>query len=67
MGASHDIATDLCQGTLIVHTGNILECTEPACIDFDHGRHGFVIDCYDLAGGCSCLELARRRPMRAAS
>jgi hypothetical protein len=44
-----------CTGTLITHLGKHVECTDPDCVDFDTDRHGFVIDCYDVAGGCSCL------------
>lgn len=45
---------DLCDGTLIVHAGNIAECTSDTCDDLDAARHGFVVDCRDLAGGCAC-------------
>ena len=51
---------DLCDGTLIVHAGNILECTDDGCDDHEPARHGFVVDCYDLAGGCACEATLRR-------
>ncbi|GAA5045313.1 hypothetical protein [Nocardia callitridis] len=51
-----DRAIDHCHGTLIVHAGNTTECTERDCVDLDHARHTFVIDCGDLAGGCACAE-----------
>lgn len=54
---SCDSETDHCHGTLIVHTGNIVECTDDDCIDYQLSRHGFVVDCFDLAGGCGCLAL----------
>ncbi|MBJ8346104.1 hypothetical protein [Antrihabitans sp. YC2-6] len=57
--------TDHCHGTLIVHTGHIVECTHEGCIDFDTARHGFIVDCFDLASGCICQALARGRVPRA--
>ncbi|KAA0024508.1 hypothetical protein [Antrihabitans cavernicola] len=59
--SSCDTATDHCHGTLIVHTGNIAECTEDGCVELDRLRHAFVVDCFDLAGGCSCLDLIAAR------
>ncbi|MET7773083.1 hypothetical protein [Nocardia sp. NPDC005366] len=38
------------------------ECTDLDCIDFDHTRHTFLIDCTDIAGGCPCTN----RPSRTA-
>ncbi|MFE3441986.1 hypothetical protein ACFXNW_03045 [Nocardia sp. NPDC059180] len=51
---SCEAALDHCHGTLVIHAGRIAECTEADCIDFDHARHAFVVDCTDLAGGCRC-------------
>ncbi|MFF0489421.1 hypothetical protein ACWDSJ_05270 [Nocardia sp. NPDC003482] len=51
---SCDAALDHCHGTLIVHSDRSVECTEPDCSDHDHTRHAFVVDCFDLAGGCRC-------------
>lgn len=51
---SCESTVDHCHGTLIVHLGRAAECTEADCIDFDHARHAFVVDCIDIAGGCAC-------------
>ncbi|MBD0322324.1 MAG: hypothetical protein ICV72_02920 [Aldersonia sp.] len=51
---------DHCHGTLVVHIGRV-ECTDPECRDLHRDRHVFVVDCYDLAGGCSCREVLGRR------
>ncbi|MFX0580214.1 hypothetical protein [Nocardia nepalensis] len=53
---SCESAIDHCHGTLIVHLGRPTECTDADCIDFDHARHDFVVDCADLAGGCACTS-----------
>ncbi|MFQ6327679.1 MULTISPECIES: hypothetical protein [unclassified Nocardia] len=53
---SCESAVDHCHGTIIVHLGRIAECTDEDCIDLDHARHAFVIDCADIAGGCACTE-----------
>lgn len=47
-------AVDHCHGTLVIHAGLVAECTDPDCVDNDHSRHTFVIDCGDIAGGCYC-------------
>ncbi|MEU0503884.1 hypothetical protein [Nocardia sp. NPDC005998] len=56
---SCEFAIDHCHGTLIVHPARITECTDADCIDFDHARHTFVIDCADVAGGCTCTAPTR--------
>ncbi|MBB5913482.1 hypothetical protein BJY24_002349 [Nocardia transvalensis] len=51
---SCDSALDHCHGTLIVHTDRSVECTDAGCHDTDHSRHTFIVDCFDVAGGCGC-------------
>lgn len=51
---SCESAVDHCHGTRIVHLGRIAECTDEDCLDPDHARHTFVVDCADVAGGCAC-------------
>lgn len=52
-----DIGLDHCEGTLVVHVeGGLGECTEPDCVDLDQFRHGLIVDCTVLAGGCFCTE-----------
>ena len=46
-------AIDHCHGTLIVHANRGDECTEEDCVDKNHSRHTFVVDCGDVAGGCT--------------
>ncbi|BAD55142.1 hypothetical protein [Nocardia farcinica] len=58
---SCDTAVDHCHGTLIVHVSRVEECTEPDCVDLDHARHTFVVDCGDIAGGCACAATEVRR------
>ncbi|MEV4241076.1 MULTISPECIES: hypothetical protein [unclassified Nocardia] len=58
---SCESAIDHCHGTLIVHLARTAECTEADCIDLDHTRHAFVVDCGDIAGGCACAVLAPDR------
>ncbi|WP_194816859.1 hypothetical protein [Nocardia sp. XZ_19_385] len=53
---SCESAIDHCHGTLIVHLARRPECTEDICLDFDHTRHTFIVDCVDLAGGCPCAH-----------
>ncbi|MFC8532225.1 hypothetical protein [Nocardia sp. NPDC057227] len=48
--------TDHCHGTLIGHAGRIAECTEGGCVELEVVRHLFVVECTDLAGGCTCAE-----------
>lgn len=50
---SCDSALDHCHGTLIVHTDWSVECTD-GCFDSDRSRHSFIVDCFDIAGGCGC-------------
>ncbi|WP_327111648.1 hypothetical protein OHB12_26380 [Nocardia sp. NBC_01730] len=47
---------DHCHGTLIVHVNRIAECTDEECIDLNHARHTFVVDCGALAGSCRCIS-----------
>jgi len=56
---SCESAIDHCHGTLIVHLGRIVECTDEDCGDLDHARHTFVVDCADVAGGCACTAPTR--------
>ncbi len=56
---SCETAIDHCHGTLIIHVGRMPECTDLDCIDFDHSRHTFLIDCTDIAGGCPCVNRYR--------
>ncbi|QIS08239.1 hypothetical protein [Nocardia arthritidis] len=51
---SCESAVDHCHGTLIAHLGRLVECTEEDCADLDQARHTFIVDCADIAGGCSC-------------
>ncbi|GAB2700583.1 hypothetical protein GCM10027089_23410 [Nocardia thraciensis] len=51
---SCDSALDHCHGTLVVHRDRSVECTDADCYDADHSRHAFVVDCFDVAGGCGC-------------
>ncbi|WP_433626902.1 hypothetical protein [Nocardia sp. CA-120079] len=62
---SCESATDHCHGTLIVHLGRTAECTDADCIDLDHARHAFVVDCGDIAGGCACAARDVTRTARA--
>ena len=55
------VSTELCQGTLVVHLGDIVECTTDECVDHDHARHELVVDCFDLASGCVCAERTSHR------
>lgn len=55
--------SDHCHGTLIVHVDgmfgrNKIECTQEDCVDRLLARHGFIVDCVDLAGGCGCAATA---------
>ena len=48
---------------LIVHVDgmfgrNKIECTQEDCVDRLLARHGFIVDCVDLAGGCGCAATA---------
>ena len=52
---------DHCHGTLIVHTDNTVECTDDDCYSTDQARHTFIVDCFDVAGGCGCTETATIR------
>ncbi|WP_084483781.1 hypothetical protein [Nocardia anaemiae] len=63
---SCESAIDHCHGTLIVHLGRTVECTDTDCIDLDHARHAFVVDCGDIAGGCACAARDVTRTSRSA-
>ena len=47
---------DHCHGTLVVHSGRTLECTDAACDLPDLLRHAFVIDCMAVLGGCCTTQ-----------
>jgi hypothetical protein len=52
---------DHCHGTLIVHPdGGFAECADPGCTDPDRIRHGLIIDCHTVDGGCECTLPAER-------
>ncbi|MFI9383797.1 hypothetical protein [Kutzneria sp. NPDC052558] len=48
---------DHCHGTLIVHTTEFTECTEPMCEDLDEVRHLAIVDCSAVDGGCDCVSV----------
>ena len=48
---------DHCHGTLIVHTTEFAECTEPTCEDLDSSRHLAIVDCSAVDGGCDCVSV----------
>ena len=48
---------DHCHGTLIVHTTEFAECTEPMCADLDSSRHLAIVDCSAVDGGCDCVSV----------
>jgi hypothetical protein len=43
---------DHCHGTLVVHSDRSLDCTDVGCDLPDLLRHGFVVDCMAVLGGC---------------
>ncbi|MFZ2172546.1 MAG: hypothetical protein WAW17_00660 [Rhodococcus sp. (in: high G+C Gram-positive bacteria)] len=45
---------DHCHGTLIVHVLRPSECTDDTCIELAEVRHGLIIGCEDIVGGCGC-------------
>jgi hypothetical protein len=49
---------DHCHGTLVVHPGGLVDCTEWGCTDLEPVRHTFAIDCGSLLGGCDCTTTA---------
>ena len=51
--------TDHCHGTLVRHADRSVECTDVDCWEMGGDRHGFVINCRDLSGGCRCADKAR--------
>jgi hypothetical protein len=50
------LRVDHCHGTLVVHAGRTLECTDAACELPDLLRHEFVIDCMAVLGGCCMAD-----------
>jgi hypothetical protein len=54
-GLDFDHFLDHCHGTLVVHRDRTLECTDPACELPELLRHGFIIDCMAVLGGC-CVD-----------
>nr|WP_068279599.1 hypothetical protein [Aldersonia kunmingensis] len=49
-----------CHGTLVVHVDRA-ECTDPGCADLHADRHTFVVECFDVAGGCACRAAVQFR------
>ena len=47
---------DHCHGTLVVHTDRTVDCTDTTCEFPDLLRHGFVVDCMAVLGGCCMAE-----------
>lgn len=45
---------DHCHGTLVLHTDDVVECTEPGCRDYDRIRHTLTLTCDEIPGGCHC-------------
>jgi len=41
-----DCARDLdhCHGAFVRHADGTVECTDPACVDTGHERHGLVVE-----------------------
>ncbi|MGK3201649.1 hypothetical protein [Amycolatopsis sp. MEPSY49] len=66
--ASCDVGIDHCHGTLVVHPeGGFTECTDVACSDGDRVRHGLIVDCQALGGGCGCATAPGKPLLRKAS
>ncbi|MEA5365129.1 hypothetical protein VA596_36735 [Amycolatopsis sp., V23-08] len=66
--ASCDAAIDHCHGTLVVHPeGGFAECTDPGCVDGDRLRHGLIVDCQTLGGGCACATAPGKPLLRQVS
>ena len=55
-GLDFDHFLDHCHGTLVVHRDRTLECTDPACELPELLRHGFIIDCMAVLGGCCVTD-----------
>ena len=47
---------DHCHGTLVVHSDRTAECTDAVCELADLLRHGLIIDCAVVLGGCCAGE-----------
>lgn len=45
---------DHCHGTLVLHSDELVECTEPGCHDFDLIRHALTVTCEEVDGECHC-------------
>jgi len=54
---NHDL--DHCHGTLVIHAGTQVDCTDPDCVDLEIVRHPLVLECTELDGGCSCTVVAQ--------
>ncbi|WP_086846140.1 hypothetical protein [Amycolatopsis kentuckyensis] len=66
--ASCDAGIDHCHGTLVVHPeGGFAECTDQGCADGDRVRHGLIVDCQGVGGGCGCATAPRKSLLRRAS
>ena len=48
---------DHCHGTLVVHDGGTVDCTDAACDFPDLLRHAFIVDCIAVRGGCCGSEV----------
>ncbi|GAA1993045.1 hypothetical protein [Amycolatopsis minnesotensis] len=57
---------DHCHGTLVVHVGGALDCTDANCADLDRVRHTLIVDC-EFLGACDCHVPDRAEPLRRAS
>jgi hypothetical protein len=58
---------DHCHGTLVVHLDEVVECTEPRCVDPDRLRHQLIIDCQQIDGGCDCTMSIETKRLKQAS
>jgi hypothetical protein len=45
---------DHCHGTLIQHPDGLTDCTDNQCDQLDPARHGWLITCDAIQGGCGC-------------
>ena len=43
-----------CTGTLVIHVGGVVECTDDSCTDLTQVWHTLVVDCTTVDGGCVC-------------
>jgi hypothetical protein len=49
-----------CHGSLVVHSDGTAECTAITCEDLHVDMHELVLECFQLAGGCVCVETVVR-------